>query len=122
MFEGGFNMAEKVKPIVLKYEDGTEYTLEFNRASVKYAERQGFSADKFEKAPMSAITELFHLAFRMHHPQLSKEQTESILVDDLGGLSEQMSERLVALYNKPYEEIANDNGGAPKNSGLTIVM
>lgn len=112
---------KKTDPIVLKYEDGREYTLEFNRDTVKYAERQGFSADKFEKMPMSAIMEIFHLAFRMHHPQLSKEQTESILVDDLGGLSEKMSERLVALYNKPYEEIANDNG-KPKNSSLTIVM
>ncbi len=115
-------MEQKVTPIVLKYEDGKEYTLEFNRETVKYAERQGFSADKFEKMPMSSITELFHLAFRMHHPQLSKEQTETILIDDMGGLTEEISQRLVALYNKPYAELSNESGGTPKNSRLTIVM
>ena len=32
---------DKIEPIILKYEDGREYTLEFNRNSVVFAEKNG---------------------------------------------------------------------------------
>ena len=109
------------RPIELEFTDGRKYTLEFDRSSVAFAEKRGFSGDNFDDMAMNAVTEFFFLAFRMHHPQLSKEQTNKILFDDLGGLSEAMMQRLVELYNKPYLTLTNEDG-KPKNPNLTVIM
>lgn len=112
---------ENIKPIRLKFENGDEYTLEFNRESIAYAEDIGFTPDDFNTKAQGATTTFFNLAFRMHHPELSREDTDKILYDDLGGLSQDMINRLIALYNKPYGELMNKSG-KPKNAKLTVVM
>lgn len=111
----------KVEPIRLKYEDGTEYTLEFNRKSVAYAEQNGFSIEDVAGKLMTRVPELFHYAFRMHHPNMRKDQTDAILFNDLGGLSNEQIEKLIELYGAPYETLINDSGES-KNSKLTVVM
>lgn len=108
-----------VKPIILTYEDGTEYTLEFNRESVIYAENHGFDRDDVVQKLMTRIPELFFYAFRMHHPTIKRERTDSILFDDLGGITDKVSERLIELYNAPYETLINDTG-KPKNAKMTV--
>lgn len=110
-----------VKPIRLRFEDGKEYTLEFDRDTVAYAEDIGFDPDDFNSKAMNATTRFFHLAFRMHHPDITEEETTKILIDDLGGLSQDMINRLIALYNKPYAELMNKTG-KPKNAKLTVAM
>ena len=111
---------EKVKPIILHdNEEGTEYTLEFNRESVRFAEARGFCIDDVGRYPFTKLPELFFYAFRMHHKNISREKTDRILFDDLGGMPEGMAERLGALYGSPFEALVNkENEG--KNSKMTV--
>ncbi len=112
---------KRIEPITLKYEDGTVYTLEFNRDTVAYAEKAGFKRTDIQNNEMNMIPHLFFLAFRMHHPTMSKEKANKILFEDLGGMTEALSGRLIELYNVPYEDLFNESGEV-KNPSLTVVL
>lgn len=113
-------MNDQVKPITIRNEDtGDEYTLEFNRESIRFAEQRGFDIADVGRFPMTKLPELFFYAFRMHHRNVSREKTDRILFDDLGGMPDGMAERLGALYSAPFEALSNDNGKA-KNSKMTV--
>lgn len=115
---------EKINPIVLTDEEtGRRYTLEFNRESVRYAESKGFSVDKLSDAPMTMIPALFYYAFRMHHRNMSKEQTDKILFEKLGGLPEGMLTRLGELYNAPFMALlATEDEGEKENPRMTVAF
>ena len=114
---------EQVKPIILHdAEEGVDYTLEFNRDSVRFAEARGFDISDVGKYPMTKIPELFFYAFRMHHKNVSREKTDRILFDYLGGLPDGMAERLGALYSAPFEALTADEGKASKNARITVEM
>lgn len=116
---------EKVKPITLKFEDGNTYTLEFSRQTVSDAERDGFDVSLIEAQPMTMIPELFYRAFKMHHPNITKEETDKILFEDLGGFNrvEGLGKRLNELYFEPFTSLLGEEGKtAPKNSKLRVVM
>lgn len=113
-------VSERVNPIIIRNEDtGEEYTLEFNRETIRFAEQRGFDIADVGKFPMTKLPELFFYAFRMHHRNVSREKTDRILFDDLGGMPDGMAERLGALYSAPFEALSNDNGKA-KNSKMTV--
>ena len=113
---------EKVAPIVLTDGDGKEYTLQFNRKSVIYAEANGFSIDELAEGKyMSGVSDLFFYAFRMHHPYMTHEQTDNILFNELGGIPEGLIERLGALYAEPYNALIPKEDGE-KNSRWTVKM
>lgn len=116
-------MAEvkRVKPIVLKFEDGREYTLEFNRESVRFAEQRGFDINDLGKYPMTKLPELFYYSFRMHHMNVSRAETDRILFDDLQGMPQGMAERLGELYGSPFAALTNDMGDE-KNLKVTVEM
>ena len=114
-------MSEKLNPIILSFDDGRKYTLEFTRESVVYAERMGFNHDEVSSKMMMRVPELFHYAFRAHHPQLKKAQTDKILFEDLGGLTDEITERLVDLYLEPFTTLINEDG-TPKNPSLTVQL
>lgn len=110
---------ERVKPIILKNnETGEEYTLEFNRDTVRFAEARGFDINDVSRYPMTKLPELFFYAFRMHHKNVSREKTDRILFDDLGGMPDGMAERLGTLYGVPFEALANGENG--KNGKMTV--
>lgn len=115
---------EKVKPLLLTDNDtGEKYTLEFSRESVKFAEARGFDVDDVGRFPMTKLPDLFFYAFRMHHRNISRSRTDSILYDDLGGLSEAVIERLVMLYAAPFEALtASAEDGEPKNARMTVEL
>lgn len=112
---------ERIDPITIKFEDGETYTLEFNRKTVKEAEEAGFRREDAGDKLMTRIPELFYYAFRMHHPNLRKPQTDSILFNDLGGLTDEMIERLIDLFAAPYTTLVNENG-TPKNPKVTVTL
>lgn len=116
-------MAEtkKIKPIILHFEDGRDYTLEFNRESVRFAEARGFDINDLGKFPMTKLPELFFYAFRMHHMNVSRAETDRILFDDLGGLPDGMAERLGELYGAPFQALSGGNGDE-KNGRVTVEM
>ena len=113
---------KKIKPIVLTdTETNDVYTLEFTRDTVKYTEFKGFNIDDIDKKPMSAIPELFYYAFRAHHRNISREKTDKILFEDLGGMSTEMLERLGELYAVPLTTLfAKEN--TSKNSKMTVEL
>ena len=111
---------ERINPIIIRDEEtGNEYTLEFNRESVRFAEAHGFDINDVSKFSMTRLPELFYYAFRMHHKNISREKTDRILFDDLGGMPEGMAERLGALYGAPFEALIN-TGDRAKNSKVTV--
>lgn len=103
--------AKKLSPMIITDPDsGREYTLEFNRKSVVKAEQAGLDVNKFESSSMTMIPTMFWAAFQMHHPHMTKEQTDKILFDGLGGLSEKEMEHLAKLYAEPFQTlIARDD-------------
>ena len=112
---------EKVNPIIIHdTENQIDYTLEFNRETIRFAESRGFDIDDVSKFPMSKLPELFFYAFRMHHKNVSREKTDRILFDDLGGMPNGMAERLGALYAAPFEALTNKDGEKTKNSKVTV--
>ena len=111
---------EKVRPIILHdTENDMDYTLEFNRESVKFAEARGFSMNDLDRYPLTKMPELFYYAFRMHHRNISREKTDRILFEDLGGMPEGMAERLGALYGVPFESLVNTESKG-KNGRMTV--
>lgn len=113
-----------VKPITIKdTKDGNTYTLEFNRESVKFAEDRGFRLEDVGSFPMTKLPEFFFYAFRMHHPKMSKANTDKILFEELNGIPEGMIERLIELYNQPFECLGVlGEGEERKNSKLIVEM
>lgn len=102
---------ERVKPMVISDpEEGREYTLEYNRKSVVKAESAGLDVNQLESKSMTMIPLLFWGAFLMHHPHMTKEQTDKILFDGLGGLSEEEMAQLGKLYAAPFQSLVASEG------------
>ena len=112
---------EKVNPITLTLEDGTVYTLDFNRESVKFAESKGFKISELFDFPMSNIPFFWFLAFRMHHKNVARSKTDQIL-EDLNGLNKEILERLYQLYNNTYESLIDTDDEPSKNSKVTVEL
>lgn len=113
-----------VKPIIITDEEkNIEYTLEFNRESVKFAESRGFKFDEVADFPMTKVPELFFYAFRMHHKNIARNQTDKILFEDLGGIPNGMIERLAELYQAPFEALTVlEEGEETKNPKMTVTF
>lgn len=101
-----------VKKITILYED-KEYTLEFNRNSIRQMERQGFVARSIDDMPMSMIMSLVSGAFLMHHRNLRESEIEKIYAsiknkeNFLAKLSEMYAEPVMALMEEPEDDKGN---------------
>lgn len=116
-------MAKKVNPINITNEkDEVVYTLEFNRDTVSRCEKAGFKIQEVDNMPMTMIPILFHYAFRMHHPDISRAETDRILFDELGGLSPGLTNRLQELYINPFSTLLKEDDGTPKNSKMKVLL
>lgn len=116
------NNIEIVKPVTLTFKDGTTYTLEFNRNSVMSAERAGLTLhDVLEMSkPATIIPLLFFAAFKWHHPDMTREKTDKILID-MGGLPQTVVQRLIELYVTPINTlIRNEDDGEAKNVTISL--
>lgn len=113
-------MSKEVKPIILHMEDGKEYTLEFNRESVRFAESRGFNIDDVGRYPMTTIPNLWFFSFRMHHKNIARDKTDAIL-EEMGGLTDEILERLGELYAVPFETLLPSDD-EPKNSKVTVEL
>lgn len=90
------------KTINIAYK-GKDYTLEFNRNSVKALERSGFNIAEIASKPVSTIETLFHGALKMHHPAINREKAMDIY-DTLNHKDELVS-KVVELYGSVVEEL-----------------
>ena len=96
-----------------------DYTLEFSRESIKFAEGRGFRLQDVDDFPMSKVPEFFWYAFRMHHPSFSLNQAEKML-DEIGGMNEPLARRLGELWAVPFTTLNPD--GEEKNSTVTVEL
>ena len=55
----------------------------------------------------------------MHHKNLSREKTDRILFEDLGGMPDGMLERLGQLYALPFDALTQTEN-KPKNAKVTV--
>ena len=115
-------MAENERPnpvIIHDTENGKDYTLEFDRDAIKFAESRKFRIEDVDDYPMTKVPEFFWYAFRMHHPSVSLAQAEKLL-DRLGGMNEALSVRLGELWVVPYKAMAPKEEEERKNLGVTV--
>lgn len=115
------NNMETLKPITLTMQDGTVYTLDFNRESVKFAESRGFKIDELFVYPMNNIPLFWFLAFRMHHKNVPRSKTDQIL-EQMHGLSKEVLERLHQLYNNSYDTLINLDEQPETNPQVTVEL
>ena len=112
--------SERLKPMVIADpENGKEYALEFNRKSVSKTEQAGFNINLIDQQSMTMIPLMFWGAFQMHHPYMTREQTDKILFDGLGGLNEDELGYLGKLYAAPFESlIASEDESNPRKMAV----
>ena len=109
----------RVKPIIIKdSEKNKEYTLEFDRDSVRFAESRNFKIEDVDDYSMTKVPEFFWYAFRMHHKSVSLGQAEEIL-REIGGMNEAVAKRLIELWVQTYESLGNEE---TKNPNLSVEL
>lgn len=118
------SMEDRVRPArLIDAEDGTEYVLDFSRDSVRFAESRGFKPDEVLDYPATKIPELFFYAFRKNHKNLAKNQTDRILEEQLGGMTEGLLTRLIQLYNQAaLTHVVVTEEEAAKNARMTVEL
>lgn len=111
---------ERVSPMIITDpEAGREYTLEFSRKTVSKTEQAGLDINQLESKGMTMIPILFWGAFIMHHPYMTREQTDKILFDGLGGLNADEMTHLGKLYAEPFQTlVANEDAENPRKMAV----
>ena len=86
----------------------TEYTLEYNRQSVKTLEGQGFRLDEVANMPMTMIPLLFHGAFYKNHKGIKRNLIDEISegIGDKAGLIQALAE----MYAETLSTLTDDAG------------
>jgi hypothetical protein len=97
-------MSEKLKPMIIE-DDGHEYRLEFSRKSVVKTEQAGFVINELETKGMTMLPILFWGAFLMHQPYITREKTDEILFEKMGGLTGDEMGYLGQLYAAPFQTL-----------------
>lgn len=114
-----FEQEDRIEPVIVHdHETNKDYTLEFNRESIKFAEGRGFRVEDVDYYPMTKVPEFFWYAFRWHHPAVSLNQAEKML-DRMGGMSEPLAKRLGELWAVPFQALAHQDGDE-KNVTVTV--
>lgn len=88
--------------------NGTEYTLEFTRASIQKLEGRGFDITEVKTKPMTYLPLIFAGAFVAHHPFVKKEVVDDIF--DQMKNKESLFEKLATMYNEPVEALMESEG------------
>ena len=91
--------------ITMKY-SGKEYTLEYNRQSVRMMESQGFAADELTKQPVTMIPLLFQGAFMKNHKGLKRALIDEIY-DNIADKSALIA-ALVDMYSETINSLIGD--------------
>lgn len=98
--------------------DGTEYTLEYTKRTIRQMEEEGFIPAEVDTKPMTMLPLMFAGAFKAHHRLVKQEVIDEIYEslpnkDDLfTALVEMYSEQLNSLISEPE---------AGKNVNWTVI-
>jgi len=90
-----------------------EYTLEFDRDSVKYAESLGFDLTRAETTVATDVICMFRAAFHKHHPRLDLATIDGIW--DRISDKKTITEALIEMFNEPYRVLFSEPEGDSKN-------
>ena len=104
-------------------ETNKTYKLEFDRKAVKHAESKGFKwqdAANGEK-PVTSTSDLFFYAFHKNHPEMTQEETDTILFDKMGGVPEGLLADLIDMYTLPMRSLILQDAER-KNSPITVTL
>ena len=113
-------MMQNVRPVIVTDDEtGAEYTLEFTRDSVRFAEARGFKIADVADYPMTKVPELWFYAFRAHHKNVSRANTDELL-NGLGGIPDGLLERLGELYAAPFSALTD--GQTEENPRVTVTL
>lgn len=93
--------------IRIKTKEGKEYILEFDRDSVTYLEKLGFSLDKYSEQPMTMMPLLFKAAFFKNH----KFEKQSVIDDIYSSIKNRnkLMNALVDMVGDSYQSLVADN-------------
>lgn len=113
---------ERIKPLKITVK-GETYELDFSKESVSFAQNNGFVLEDVSKYLTLKVPEFFYYAFRMHHRRLARNQTDAIL-NEIGGLSPKMLERMILLYNQAEmsNNVVQDDEELAKNANVVVEM
>lgn len=92
------------KQIVVTY-DNKDYTLEFNRRTIRSMEASGFKVDT--DLPLTMILTLFHGAFQMHHRKVTQDFTEKVWDAQRG--KDKLLTELIAMYTEVISSLMNED-------------
>lgn len=107
------------KPMTIEV-NGQTYTLEFSKSTVRYAENMGLRIGSNDNAPITMITLLFHCAFKMHHPDITIEETDAIY-EEIGGLYQEEFDKILDLYkSQAISIIRGKDAGERKNAKISL--
>lgn len=91
----------------LKTAEGTEYQLEFDRNSIVYLEKMGFSLETFSSQPMTQYPLLFKGAFFKNHRFMRDDEKEK-LFENIKNRDKLMA-ALIEMVTESYQSLASSN-------------
>lgn len=86
--------------------EGTDYTLEYTRASVATLEKQGFNISDISDKPLITLPTLFAGAFLAHHRFVKRDVIDKIYAKMTNKMDLVM--RLAEMYNEPIEALVDE--------------
>lgn len=111
---------DRPNPLTITDTDtGEVYTLDFDRAAVRFAEQRGFKILGISDSPETSVADLFFYAFRKNHKNVARDKTDKIL-DALGGLLSEEVQRLQELYSSSISSLNVD--GERKNPRMKVEL
>lgn len=93
------------KTITFNFE-GTDYTLEYTRATVATLEKQGFNISEISEKPLTTLPALFAGAFLAHHRFVKRDVIDRIYDKMTNKMDLVM--RLAEMYNEPIEALVDE--------------
>lgn len=99
---------------VIRFEyEGTEYTLEFTRRTIKQMEDEGFVAKEIDDRPMTLLPALFAGAFKAHHRFVKPSVVDEIYANMPN--KDKLIEKLAEMYNEPIMSLMEEPEKSAKN-------
>lgn len=94
------------KKIEFNY-NGKDYVLEYNRKSIEYIERQGFSISQLAEKPMLMLPMAFSGLFFKNHKHIRQNEIDEIY--DNFKDKDMLINTIAEMLNEAYSSLQDDN-------------
>lgn len=89
--------------------DNADYILEYDRESITYLEKIGFSLEDYSKKPASMMPLLFKGAFYKNHKYIKQSEIDDIY-NNISRKTELMN-KLISMLGESYEDLVENKEG-----------